>query len=136
MSSRISPGWMITAIAVSLCGGLVAGAGLAQQEQPDPKQLEHGHALYVENCQPCHGTEGKGDGPAARFLESRPRDLTAGKWKVIEDGSLPNIVRVISEGVDDTDMEPFTEILTKDEIHDIALYVSTQIVPHDDESGR
>lgn len=32
--------------------------------------------MYTEYCAVCHGTEGKGDGPAASALKKRPSDLT------------------------------------------------------------
>ncbi len=37
----------------------------------------HGARLYAENCALCHGAGGKGDGPAAAALPTRPADLTA-----------------------------------------------------------
>ena len=35
-----------------------------------------GRILYLTHCQGCHGLEGKGDGPAAASLRTRPADLT------------------------------------------------------------
>jgi mono/diheme cytochrome c family protein len=35
-----------------------------------------GRGMYVSYCASCHGTTGKGDGPAATALKSRPADLT------------------------------------------------------------
>ena len=35
-----------------------------------------GHATYADYCAACHGTTGKGDGPAASGLSPRPADLT------------------------------------------------------------
>lgn len=35
-----------------------------------------GRELFARHCQGCHGTQGKGDGPAAAALLPRPRDLT------------------------------------------------------------
>ncbi|MCK5237160.1 MAG: hypothetical protein KAR06_09260, partial [Deltaproteobacteria bacterium] len=34
--------------------------------------------IYIEKCSWCHGNEGKGDGPASKFLRPAPRDLTEG----------------------------------------------------------
>jgi len=31
---------------------------------------------FADNCLPCHGAEGKGDGPLATSLATRPKDLT------------------------------------------------------------
>ena len=35
-----------------------------------------GKEMYREYCAACHGTDGKGDGPASEALKSRPLDLT------------------------------------------------------------
>ena len=35
-----------------------------------------GRVLYLTHCQGCHGLEGRGDGPAAASLRTRPTDLT------------------------------------------------------------
>lgn len=31
--------------------------------------------LYVQRCAPCHGTNGKGDGPAGKMLNPPPKDF-------------------------------------------------------------
>jgi len=35
-----------------------------------------GHQFYVTYCSACHGMEGRGDGPVASDLRTRPADLT------------------------------------------------------------
>lgn len=40
--------------------------------------VEQGKLIYVENCTPCHGESGKGDGVGARSLPVRPADHTNG----------------------------------------------------------
>jgi mono/diheme cytochrome c family protein len=35
-----------------------------------------GRILYLAHCQGCHGLDGRGDGPAAASLRTRPTDLT------------------------------------------------------------
>jgi cytochrome c oxidase cbb3-type subunit III len=42
---------------------------MAASEQ-DTKQL------YEQTCAPCHGIEGKGDGPTSQVLQPKPADLT------------------------------------------------------------
>jgi len=39
--------------------------------------VAHGASVYRGNCAVCHGTTGRGDGPAAAGLLQRPADLTA-----------------------------------------------------------
>jgi hypothetical protein len=38
--------------------------------------LDWGKNEYLLSCQPCHGTTGRGDGPAASHLARHPADLT------------------------------------------------------------
>ncbi len=44
-------------------------------------RLRKGEELYVENCAPCHGAEGRGNGEAAQWLRIRPRDFTRAKYR-------------------------------------------------------
>jgi mono/diheme cytochrome c family protein len=37
----------------------------------------NGKQMYTNYCAPCHGTDGRGHGPAATALRSQPTDLTA-----------------------------------------------------------
>src|SRR5262245_33457885 len=38
--------------------------------------IDHGRDLYKVNCAPCHGDQGKGDGPAAAAYNPKPRNHT------------------------------------------------------------
>jgi len=64
------------AVAFGLACGVVAFTAafpaFAQQE----KLLNHGRAEFELNCVPCHGEEGRGDGPVAKVLLVKPVDLT------------------------------------------------------------
>jgi mono/diheme cytochrome c family protein len=37
----------------------------------------NGKQMYSSYCAPCHGTDGRGNGPVAGSLKSQPTDLTA-----------------------------------------------------------
>ncbi len=61
----------------------LARAGAAQQTQPaNQKQLDQliysikGPDLYRAHCAPCHGSDGKGDGPMVAVLKIKVPDLT------------------------------------------------------------
>ena len=57
--------------AVGLIGGLASA-----EEKVDPKVLGAGRALYLRHCAACHGSDGKGGGPAAEALKAAVPDLT------------------------------------------------------------
>jgi mono/diheme cytochrome c family protein len=44
--------------------------------EPTDATLLKGRALYQKHCTSCHGDKGKGDGPAERFSNFTPKDLT------------------------------------------------------------
>jgi putative copper export protein/mono/diheme cytochrome c family protein len=41
------------------------------------KSVALGHKAFLDNCAVCHGSQGRGDGPAAQSLTTKPADLTA-----------------------------------------------------------
>ena len=54
----------------------------------DEKSVAIGKQLYTKECYSCHGTTGKGDGPAAKDLKVSPGNLSDPKlWKQT-DGAL------------------------------------------------
>ncbi|MGH0036489.1 MAG: c-type cytochrome [Myxococcota bacterium] len=57
---------------------LTASTGWAGDPDPaDARALfaESGRGLYVQYCAACHGVRGRGDGPVADSLRTRPADL-------------------------------------------------------------
>jgi len=45
---------------------------------PAPKtDPTNGKLMYASYCAPCHGAEGRGNGPVAGALKTQPTDLTA-----------------------------------------------------------
>ena len=67
-----------------LAAALVAGVGNANQSTaktviiPVSKApANNGRLMYVNYCDPCHGVDGKGNGPAAAALKKQPTDLAA-----------------------------------------------------------
>jgi mono/diheme cytochrome c family protein len=56
---------------------LLATLGAVDVQAQEPKSLSAwGRELFEANCASCHGTDGTGNGPAARTLKPPPSDLT------------------------------------------------------------
>jgi mono/diheme cytochrome c family protein len=85
-------------------------------------------ALYRQHCAACHGSEGRGDGPAAGLLDPRPRDFTTGRYKFrsTPTGTLPtvaDVARTIREGLPGTAMPGFADLLTPAQMDGLAQEV-------------
>ncbi len=50
--------------------------GRTVNPQFPPSYIPSGQEMYKQFCAACHGADGKGDGPAASNLKTRPSDLT------------------------------------------------------------
>jgi cytochrome c oxidase cbb3-type subunit 2 len=92
-------------------------------------QIARGKAVYERRCVGCHGVKGDGNGPAATFLDPRPRDFTLGafKFRTTPSGSLPtdgDLYRTLTRGVRWTAMPTWHELPEKDRIAVVA-YIKT-----------
>jgi mono/diheme cytochrome c family protein len=56
--------------------GLGQAFGQAKQDDIPLTATLSGPEMYKSWCASCHGTDGKGDGPAAKALKKAPADLT------------------------------------------------------------
>jgi mono/diheme cytochrome c family protein len=55
----------------------------------NPESLAAGAQLFHENCAPCHGDTGKGDGDTGKIIKKKPANFTDAKLMSEEtDGSL------------------------------------------------
>jgi mono/diheme cytochrome c family protein len=70
-------------ISLALVAMIAGGIGYAAQNQPADKVVVQapktspasGKQMYVSYCAPCHGVDGRGNGPIASSLVQRPADL-------------------------------------------------------------
>lgn len=70
----------------------------------DPAAISGGETLFQQDCVSCHGTTGKGDGPAGSALNPKPADLGAVQSS-LSDGYL--FWRITEGGM----MEPFRSVM-------------------------
>ncbi len=91
--------------------------------------IEEGHEAYDMYCQGCHGPEGDGNGPAARFLHPRPRDFQLANYKFssTRSGQLPtdqDLKRTITEGLRGSAM-PGWDLLPTRTVTALVAYLKT-----------
>lgn len=115
----------------------VLGADRASKPKPaeTPQLVAQGQAVYFRRCSFCHGLLGDGDGPAAEFLDPRPRDFTLGtyKFRTTQSGKLPtdeDLFRTVSRGLPGTAMQAFDNEtikngLSEDERWAVIAYIKT-----------
>jgi mono/diheme cytochrome c family protein len=63
-------------------------AGLRNPMTTNSSRLYEGKSLFDTTCAPCHGYDGKGDGPVRNLLRVPPADLTNGMPAQVADGYL------------------------------------------------
>ncbi|MCC7353778.1 MAG: c-type cytochrome [Anaerolineae bacterium] len=102
------------------------GFGLsAQAQQATPAtaaqpSARRGQFLYQQNCAPCHGDLGKGEGPVAAQLDVKPTDFTAPIWW--PDKTPQQLFDITKEGRIERQMPPWKNRLTDAEIWDAVFY--------------
>ena len=70
-------GLVVMSVAASLAlHGQQAKPGIKHTSAPQTSAAS-GKEMFVAYCASCHGTDAKGNGPAAAALNSKPADLTA-----------------------------------------------------------
>lgn len=102
--------------------GTAARPQLVSKGPPDfdfALHLKHGQAVYMRRCVQCHGVNGDGNGPAAKYLYPRPRDYTRGIFKFTSTpyGGKPrreDLLYTLRKGVTGTSMPEFRLLPEKD----------------------
>ena len=114
---------VLAATGLALSFGLSApGMAADQPAKPMPEAteafVEKGREIYMRRCSMCHGLLGDGNGPAADYMDPRPRDFTLGtfKFRQTESGELPtdnDLFRTVSRGLQGTGMQAFDSDIIK-----------------------
>jgi mono/diheme cytochrome c family protein len=83
-------------LAVAALASLMFVACGKKEEAAAAAPADEGKTLYEQRCASCHGTTGKGDGPAAASLDPKPRDHTNVAWHATVTDA--DIEAIIGEG--------------------------------------
>lgn len=97
---------------------------------PDEKSILRGKEVYIKECLSCHGTSGKGDGPAAKDLQKKCGDLSNPKLWEQSDGAL---FWKITEGR--TPMPSTEKLLKEEDRWNVVNYLRT-LAPKPKEDGE
>ena len=129
------PDWK-RAVRAGLCSGaLLLGQGITPlfadgQSGKLPANPLPGKSIYESRCVACHGSEGKGNGPASALLYPRPRDFTTGKFKFrsTESGSIPtdeDLLNTVRNGLHATAMPDWKPFIGDDSLKAVVEYVKS-----------
>jgi mono/diheme cytochrome c family protein len=94
---------------------------------PNAVSIAAGKALYQQDCLPCHGADGKGDGPVGLTLNPRPADLSIHAVPGVHtDGQLFNW---ISNGFPNSPMPAYADNIPAIQRWDLVNYIRTFAPP-------
>ena len=102
---------------------------IARLERELGKQrAAHGERIFARACAACHGTAGRGDGPAAADLDPAPRDLTSRRFRfrTTPTGALPrpeDLKRTIRRGLPGTAMAGYGDLFSERELDSLVAFV-------------
>lgn len=86
----------------------------------DKDLIADGQKIFKSDCQTCHGSKAKGNGPASVALNPRPANLTS---KTVQNEKLGNLFWKVSNG--HLDMPAWKSSLTKKQIWSVVTYVKS-----------
>ena len=87
----------------------------------EPASVTEGATIYQQKCTPCHGPQGRGDGPLAKGLTPKPRNHTDGAYMSTRTDD--ELLQVIRNGK--PPMPPWGKVLTDHQIRSVLAYVRT-----------
>src|SRR3974377_1506613 len=92
-----------------------------------PEPLPVGRAVYEQHCAACHGANGDANGPAAVWLYPKPRNFSAGMFKIksTPGTTLPtdeDLFQSVTRGLSGSSMPSFP-YLPETQRRDVVQYV-------------
>lgn len=124
---------LVREITESLIPEIVQGVGLHAfpRGRPDTRAAA---TLYAENCVPCHGVRGDGDGPRAQGLDPPPARFSD---RARMDSTPPYVFyNAITLGVGNTAMASFADAFSDQQRWDLAFYLWTFVLSDDPQNSE
>ncbi len=102
---------------------------------PTPDLIAKGKDLYSANCSSCHGTDGKGNGPASAGLNPPPRNYTSNEnW--VNGQTTSDIYKTLQEGIAGSAMASYS-YMNPEDLFALAAYIRATFIknpPEDSDS--
>jgi mono/diheme cytochrome c family protein len=104
--------WSANVLAIALT---LALAGCPKRSANGDDATARARDMFESTCATCHGSAGRGDGPAARALSVRPRDYTDPAWqRTITDAQIRDVIIKGGAGVGKSSLMPANPALLDD----------------------
>jgi len=104
----------------------VSAEQLAAINKPTGDPVAAGKQTFMQICTPCHGPEGKGDGPASASLDPKPRNLTdATVMAPLNDRYLFELISRGGIAMGKSPLMPAQSSLAAQDIGNVIAYVKT-----------
>jgi mono/diheme cytochrome c family protein len=101
---------------------VIQAAAASNPIPSSPQSVSRGQRLWKQDCEVCHGAQGRGDGPVTASLAKRPKDLTKiARPPIFPDGVLA--YRITNGG---EVMPAWKSVLTPEETWDIVNFIRAQ----------
>lgn len=99
---------------------------LAAATRPTGDPVAAGKQTFMQICTPCHGPEGKGNGPASVSLDPKPRNLTEpGYMASLDDRYLFELISRGGIAVGKSPLMPAQPTLTAQDLGNVIAFVRT-----------
>lgn len=133
------PGQAIQAVKPAASPPLAPGKPVAvNMAAPMPMGVkgdaEKGRNFYLANCATCHGSTGDGRGPRAYFINPKPRNFLHSASR--KEFNRVKLFEMISNGVRGTEMPAWKQVLSPQEIANVAEFVFQRFIQADSEPSK
>jgi mono/diheme cytochrome c family protein len=112
----------------------VPAADVFKLSQPTDSLIQMGKNIFQTTCVSCHGTEGKGNGPASTGLNPSPRNFTS-KQGWVNGPKLTSIYQTLQEGIKGSAMVSYQQFSPTEKFA-LAHYIRSTFVPDPPETSK
>ncbi len=103
-----------------------------KMKNPSPELIAKGKDLFSANCSSCHGSDGKGDGPASAGLNPPPRNYTSNEgWK--NGRTTSDIYKTLQEGIPGSAMASYS-YMNPEDLFALASYIRAEFIKNPPEN--